>query len=308
MPWTIARRISAGAGLAAGLLSMTTAFAQDRGVAPPGPIKRVAVNGTELAYVQQGQGPPVVLVLGAVGDYRVWAHQVAGLSTRHRVIAYSFRYHHPNAPPGSGAADYTLPVHAEDLAMLIRSLGLGPTHLVGYSYGGSVAALVGRDHPELVRSLVLAEPPLYSLLSRHPEAASLLAERTVAMAGVQDALKAGNDAAAIRRFLGFTLAPSGFGSLSAGSQNAMEANARVLPLLLQGIPAPFNCEDAGSIKAPTLLVTGERTLRLFTLTIDELERCLPNRERVTLPGTSHGLPLEAPAAFNEAVLRFLARY
>ena len=158
-----------------GLLAMTAAFAQDPGVAPPGPIKRVAVNGTELAYVEQGQGSPVILVLGAVGDYRVWTHQVAAFSTRHRVIAYSFRYHHPNAPPSSGAADYTLPTHAEDLAMLIRSLGLGPTHLVGYSYGGSVAALVGRNHPELVRSLVLAEPPLYSLLSQHPEAKSLLA-------------------------------------------------------------------------------------------------------------------------------------
>ena len=72
--------------------------------------------------------------------------------------------------------------------------------------------------------------------------------------------------------------------------------------MLQGTPAPFTCEDAGRIKAPTLLATGGRTLRIFALTIDQLERCLPNRERVTLPGTSHGLPLEAPAAFNEAVL------
>ena len=291
-----------------GLLAMTAASAQDPGVAPRGPIKRVAVNGTELAYVEQGQGSPVILVLGAVGDYRVWTHQVAAFSTRHRVIAYSFRYHHPNAPPSSGAADYTLPTHAEDLAMLIRSLGLGPTHLVGYSYGGSVAALVGRNHPELVRSLVLAEPPLYSLLSQHPEAKSLLAERAVAMGEVQDAFKGGNDLAAIRRFLDFTLAPNGFGSLSAETQAVMQTNARVLAFVLQGTPAPFTCEDAGRIKAPTLLATGGRTLRIFALTIDQLERCLPNRERVTLPGTSHGLPLEAPAAFNEAILRFLARH
>ena len=54
-------------------------------------------------------------------------------------------------------------------------------------------------------------------------------------------------------------------------------------------------------------MTGERTLRLFTVTLDELEKCPPKSERVTLRGTTHGLPLENPAAFNEAVLRFLGK-
>jgi pimeloyl-ACP methyl ester carboxylesterase len=52
-------------------------------------------------------------------------------------------------------------------------------------------------------------------------------------------------------------------------------------------------------------VTGKRTLRLFTVTLDELHKCLPKAERVTLRGTTHALPLENPAAFNEVVLRFL---
>jgi pimeloyl-ACP methyl ester carboxylesterase len=78
-------------------------------------------------------------------------------------------------------------------------------------------------------------------------------------------------------------------------------------MLFKGDPAPFTCEHAARIKAPTLLVTGERTLRLFTVTLDELEKCLPKSERVTLRGTTHGLPLENPAAFNEAVLRFLGK-
>ena len=88
----------------------------------------------------------------------------------------------------------------------------------------------------------------------------------------------------------------------------MQTNARVLAFVLQGAPAPFTCEDAGRIKAPTLPRDGAGgPLRIFALTIDQLERCLPNRERVTPARNGHGLPLEAPAAFNEAVLRFLAR-
>jgi pimeloyl-ACP methyl ester carboxylesterase len=270
------------------------------------PVKQVWVNGTELAYVEQGQGQAVVLVLGMVGDYRAWMNQVRAFSTRYRVIAYSFRYHYPNAPAGA-SSDYTVPLHAADLAAVIRALNLGPTHLVGYSYGGNVAAFVARDHPELVRSLVLADPPLYSVMAQHPEAKTLLAERSAAMGRVQKELEAGKEDEAIRRFLDFVFAPAGFDSLSAADRAVMLANASILRMLFKGAPAPFTCEHAGEIKAPTLLLTGERTLRLFTVTLDELEKCLPKPERVALRGTTHGLPLENPVAFNEAVLRFLGK-
>jgi pimeloyl-ACP methyl ester carboxylesterase len=286
----------------AGFLLVLATFAQDM----TGPVKRVKVNGTELAYVEQGRGPAIVLVLGGVGDYRAWTNQIAAFSTRHRVTAYSFRYHYPNPPAGAGA-EYTVPLHAADLAALIRALNLAPAHLVGYSYGGNVAAFVARDHPELVQTLVLADPPLYSMLARHPEARTLLAERGTALSGVQDALEAGTEDVAIRRFLDFVFAPGGFDSLAAPDRAVMLANASILRLLFRGAPAPFTCEDAGRVKAPTLLVTGERTLRLFTVTLDELQACLPKAERVTLRGTTHALPLENPAAFNEAVLRFLGK-
>jgi pimeloyl-ACP methyl ester carboxylesterase len=283
------------------VLIVTVGFAQD-----PLPVKRMQVNGTDIAYVEQGTGPPVVLVLGGVGDYRVWTRQLADFSTRHRTIAYSFRYHYPNARAAEDA-EYSVPLHVADLAALIRILDLGPAHLVGYSYGASVAAFVAGDHPQLVRSLVLAEPPLYSLLADHPEAKALLAERGTAMSRVQDALKADNGAEAIKRFLDFTLAPASFSGLHDDVRSAMLANAAVLRLLLRSTPAPFTCEHAMSIRAPSLLVTGARTVRLFTITLDELEKCLRHRERMTLSGTAHGLPFENPAVFNEAVLRFLAR-
>ena len=108
-----------------------------------------------------------------------------------------------------------------------------------------------------------------------PRLGRFFAERGVAMAGVQAALDAGDPAAAVRRFLDFTLAPAGFGGLSPEVQAVMLANAHVLPLLLRGAPAPFTCADAGRISMPTLLVTGERTLRLFALTTDELESACP---------------------------------
>jgi hypothetical protein len=100
-----------GAGRWAAWLLVLVALAQDVTGGAVIPVKQVRVNGTELAYVEWGQGQPVVLVLGGVGDYRLWTSQMPALSTRYRVIAYSFRYHYPNAPAGADS-DYTVPLHA----------------------------------------------------------------------------------------------------------------------------------------------------------------------------------------------------
>ena len=84
------------------------------------------------------------------------------------------------------------------------------------------------------------------------------------MAGVQDALDAGDPATAIRRFLDFTLAPDGFGGLSPGVQAVMLANAHVLPLLLPRRPGSVHLrrrradQHADPPRSPA-----KRTLRLF---------------------------------------------
>ena len=124
---------------------------------PEAQVKSVAVGGTELAYLDLGQGPPVVMVHGTISDHRWWKAQMDEFSQRHRVIAYSLRHHYPNVSIGD-RSDYLPRTHAADLAGLIQVLNLARTHLIGHSYGGFISLLVARDRPELVRSLVLVEP------------------------------------------------------------------------------------------------------------------------------------------------------
>ena len=112
-----------------------------------------------MAYIKQGQGPTLVLVHGTLIDFRYWTAQMDPFAERSRVIAVSLRHHYPN-PSTDGQSDSGLRVHAADIAALIRTLAGPPVHLVGHSYGGFVALLVARDHPGLVRSLVLEEPAL----------------------------------------------------------------------------------------------------------------------------------------------------
>jgi non-heme chloroperoxidase len=136
----------------------------------------VTVNGMSFGYVDIGSGPPVILIHGSMSDYREWSKQMDALAKHHRVIAYSRRYHWPNSPPGKDA-DATVPRQAEDLAGIIKSLGLGPSTLVGHSYGGAVAVFFALQHPELVRALVLLEPPVPGALASIAEGKDVVKER-----------------------------------------------------------------------------------------------------------------------------------
>src|SRR5262249_25554504 len=75
-----------------------------------------------------------------------------------RVIAVSLRHFWPE--PWKGEGEFSSRQQAEDVATLIRGLGVGKVHLVGHSRGGYIALQVARAHPELLRDLVLAEPAL----------------------------------------------------------------------------------------------------------------------------------------------------
>jgi pimeloyl-ACP methyl ester carboxylesterase len=65
-------------------------------------------------------------------------------------------------------------------------------------------------------------------------------------------------------------------------------------------------EHAGKITTPTLLLDGGQSPPLFRLVQDELDRSMPNTQRITLPAVSHGMYLENPEAFSRTVLEFLA--
>lgn len=136
------------------------------------PLKAIAINGTTLHYVERGSGPPIVFVHGGLGDYRTFQPQFDALSSNFRVVAFSRRFHPPNDVP-AGVPSYSMQGHVDDLAELVKALRLGPSHVVGHSYGAYVALAFSLQHPDLVRSLVLGEPPVLPLLQNSSVGRSL---------------------------------------------------------------------------------------------------------------------------------------
>jgi len=278
----------------------------------------VDVNGTRLEYTVTGHGEPLVFVHGSLEDLRIWRHQVELFSASYRVIAYSRRYHHPNAAPGAGDPAYTASLHAADLASLIEKLDLAPAHLVTSSFGGCVALQMAVARPELVRSLVLAEPPLMPWLE-HISGGALLAAAFYADAWrpAQLAFKDGDPEQGIRLFLdgvvgrgpSTPLRTGAFDRLSPSGQRMILDNApemRAETLSPDIFPA-LTCTDVVALDRPVLLLNGELSPRLFHLINAELARCLPRAVQAVIPHTSHAIHVGNPMAYHTAVREFLAR-
>ncbi len=186
--------------VAAMFLAACPSFAQQKGASSSEmKTKEARVNGLTLHYIELGQGTPVVLVHGTLEDYRTWDGQLEAFSKGYRLISYSRRYHYPNEWP-KDATDFSVTIHARDLAAFIKALNLPPVHLIGHSFGAFIAFLVARDHPEVIRSLTLGEPPIMPLLRTTPEGEALLAAAIATSIASSEAFKQGNDEEGVRRF------------------------------------------------------------------------------------------------------------
>jgi pimeloyl-ACP methyl ester carboxylesterase len=116
-------------------------------------LDTVDAGGHRITYERKGEGPPLVLLHGYVGDRGMWRPQIDGLSDEFTVVAW-------DAPGFGGSSDppetFRLSDFADCLAAFIDALGLERPHVAGLSFGGGLALELYRRHPSLPRTLVLA--------------------------------------------------------------------------------------------------------------------------------------------------------
>lgn len=272
-------------------------------------VKSIFINGDSIHYIDIGKGEPVVFVHGALGDYRTWGAQMDTFAKNHRVIAYSRRFAYPNKQIINDSAGLAVIAHSKDLSEFLKVMKLGPVHLVGHSYGAFTALLTTIDHPDLVSSLTLGEAPVISLLQNIPGGDTIL-NNFIAKVFVPavEAFKNNNDKKAVDVFVGGVIGDSLFFSkLPQQYRDIMMANTPELKGILFSTNSfpPLTCDDLKKIKVPVLLLTGDRSPLFFISISGELNRCLSNKESVTLPNSSHGLEFENPADFNKIVLGFI---
>jgi non-heme chloroperoxidase len=279
-------------------------------VARAGEDSVILESGVRLHYVERGKGTPVVFIHGGGRDYRYWDKQLESFAKGYRVVAYSRRYAPPNDNPEI-VPDYTAAVDAADLTSLVRRLDLGPAHFVGASIGGVAALFLAVQHPELVRSLVLAEPPVLRWALDLPGGAALFDQfLNDAYRPAGEAFRAGEPERAMGLLTDAFLGAGTFAQFPETlRRKVMRAARDWAAQTMSTEPFPDLAPDAvRNITAPALLLSGGRTIALHALVDDELERLLPSCERVVIPDASHDLWADQPERCRAATLGFLGRH
>jgi pimeloyl-ACP methyl ester carboxylesterase len=271
----------------------------------PNGIRTIAVNGYEMAYLECGRGTSLVLIHGSLNDYRAWTFQMEVFGEHFRTIAVSLRHSYPECWNGDGGM-FSVGQHADDLAGFIKKLGAGPVHLIAHSRGGDVALILAAKHPELVHRMVLADPaPLDQMLPKAPDAIAEIENRKTFVTAAVERLQHGDVDGGLELFIDAVSMPGHWSKLDESAKQARRDNAWSLKNLVTDAQTPFNSMDAGKIDAPILLLTGDRSPRLYAMMHAALRPHLKRHQMITIPNASHGMYTENPGAFNAAVLDFL---
>ncbi len=272
------------------------------------PVNYVKVNGTKLAYIEQGEGQPVVFLHGGLCDLRTWSEQQNLVSRHYKSITYSRRYHQPNEWTGDGS-DYSMIQHVDDFITFLEALNLKNVHLVGRCLGASIALLAALRHPEMIRSLVLGEPSLFVNLVDE-EDSTLLAKQKVQFNEAVQLARRDKKEWAVRQFLNVSVGADVLDQMPNIYRRMLLENANTLePMLETFYDTPgVSCEKLKRLNVPALLVSGEFSPKLSRLSNEKLSACLPDSESVILRGTSHGLHLENSKGFSDVLLNFLLHH
>ncbi len=247
-----------------------------------------------------GQGPPLVMLHGLLGQGKNLATAATGLAARGRAVT---TYDLPN----HGRSGWTSRLSYEDMAVSVADELDGPVDLLGHSMGGKVAMVLALTRPELVRSLVVVDIAPTSALGaltageseheRHLRVMraldlSVLTARVDADAVLADEIHSER----VRGFLLQNLARSADGW-------TWRAN---LDVLARDVEALAAFPDVGlPYDGPTLFLAGGDSDYVTDDSREERTRLFPHARLVRLKGVGHWVHSEAPELFVEAVDRFL---
>jgi len=111
-------------------------------------------NGVRLYYEEAGKGLPIVFVHEFAHDLRSWEAQLRCFSRRYRCIAFNARGYPPSDVPAS-PSQYSQAIAADDIAGVMRELGLRKAHIIGCSMGGYATLHFGLRYASMARSLTV---------------------------------------------------------------------------------------------------------------------------------------------------------
>jgi epoxide hydrolase 4 len=275
------------------------------------------VNGIRLHWVEQGEGPLVVLLHGFPEFWYAWRHQLPALAAAgFRAVAPDLRGYNLSDKP-AGVAAYRIEALLEDLARLIERLGegRGKAHVVGHDWGGAFAWYAPLFIPERLLSLTVLNAPHPLAFRRELKTNAVQRKKSsyvffFQLPWLPERRIRAENFAVLEKMLRRDPAPGTF--TDEDIRLYMEALARP-----GALTAAVNYYRAAFRFPPrvrgrmwpdglrTLLIWGERDRYLGPGLLGDLDRWVPSLTVERIPHASHWVQADAPARVNELLIRFL---
>jgi pimeloyl-ACP methyl ester carboxylesterase len=275
------------------------------------PRARTLKGDPKLAYYDAGtvvaSDPVIVLAHSSLARSEDWENIFPRLATRYRVIAYDARGHGRSGR----AADYTLRAFADDTLRIVREIAKAPVVLIGHSLGALSSLVAAAEEPELIRGVILEDPPLV-----------LRAWEQSRYQPLRDAIAAADPAALAKATSKHPLpSPGPRGERTYGELRGFYAAERVVTYYRDSDPAFIDFRTSGDdptaalvaeaiakVTVPTLVIAGEP--RLGGAVDDASEWKLKKLRDVQVkrfPGSGHLIHGFRPEQFIENIEPFLRK-
>jgi esterase len=270
-------------------------------------MQAIMVNGYEMAYLEVGEGHPLVCVHGTLGDFRTWYSVLGPLSAGHRVIAVSLRHFFPEHFDGAATDNYRMAQHVSDTIAFIEQITPLPIDLMGHSRGGHIAFRVAQQRPDLLRKVILAEPggDLDSSLDPNitPGAPSALAERTLISV---KKVRQGDIDGALQNFVDAIDGENAWRRLPATAKQQLRDNIFTLLGQVHEARKPYGLTDVQAIRTPTLLIGGPDTSGSLSTIWRVMAGHIAGARTAVIPNARHWMFENNPQEFCRVVMDFLA--
>ncbi|MGY6268606.1 alpha/beta fold hydrolase [Achromobacter denitrificans] len=260
------------------------------------PLQTAPIGGYAMSYTEYGSGTPLVLVHGSLSDCRYWKSQMAPLGRSFRVLAVCLRRYWPETWDGAGDG-FSIAQHADDVLEFIDTVAGGPAHLVGHSRGGRVALEAALRRPGALRSLTLADPGLP--LPGEDDLRGGFRQKALAL------IREGETEAGLALFVDTVTGPDTWQRMVPWFKEMVRDNVGTLFGQALETPEALTPRQIGALKLPTLLIGGALSPAPYPAVLNALSQWLPQAHRVTITGSSHGMNLGNPRAFNGAIEEFI---
>jgi len=275
-------------------------------------------DDVELYWEQHGdQGEPLLCIMGLAGELHFWEFQTAEFAKSYRTVVFDNR---GMGRSGKPKGPYSIDVMAADALAVLDAAGHRRAHVLGISMGGMIAQELALSHPDRVGALVLA-----CTLARPGREVERFATDGAVAAGAPSPLsmlrEGANvdlhhaDAQQVFKFLTSLVLSPAFVEREKPWLRAMLQRTLDSGVTMQHIASQVAAvlkHDASkrlpSLKAPTLVFTGDADQLVPPHHSDELHRLIPGATLRKLAGGTHGFNVERPDEFNAVVLDWLAQH